>query len=359
MNLKGQSRKKRRFSQLGLHKINRISRIVSVFCAFVSWLMPLCSIFISVSCSCSGFKESGSSAKAESFPYVNVPSFIIEKDEIAKYMAQNYWNRYFKEGAKDTSVYFMDGELFVKAYADYAAILNAVVQKNYNVVESSQKKLFATADSLYQSGYKLLLMRLLSLSEKYLYDPNSPYLNEEAYIPALESVIALKSLDSIGKMPYIWQLDMALLNRVGQKAHDFDFVYFAGNNTLANSSLYEIKAEYTLVYFNNPDCNSCKEQLELLLLNPHLNYLSETGRLKVLSIYIDEQTELWEKHFKDVPSRWIYAKDASLVLRNNELYGIRAIPSMYLLDGDKLVILKDASAQKVLEYIERIGSCIK
>lgn len=355
MNLKEQKRNKR-LSQWGLHKRGRKNRIVSVFSLLIPWLLPLCSIFISVSCSCGGFKESGSSAKAEGFPYVNVPSFITEKEEIAKYMAKNYWNRYFKEGAKDTSLYFMDTELFVKAYADYAAILNAVVQKNYNVVKSSQKRLFAMADSLYLSGYKLPLMRLMSLSEKYLYDPNSPYLNEEVYIPALESIIALKSLDSLGKISYRWQLDMALLNRVGQKANDFDFVYFIGNNSYANSSLYEIKAEYTLVYFNNPDCNSCKEQLELLLLNKHLNYLCETGRLKVLSLYIDEQTELWERHFNDVPSTWIYAKDASLVLRNNELYGIRAIPSMYLLDRDKLVILKDASAQKVLEYIEQIGS---
>lgn len=355
MNLKEQKRK-RWLSQCGLHKIGRIKSIVPVFCASILCLLPLCSVFISVLCSCGGFKENSSSAKAEGFPYVKVPSFITEKEEIAKYMAKNYWNRYFTEGAKDTSLYFMDTELFVKAYADYTAILNAVVYKNYNIVESSQKRLFAMADSLYLSGYKLPLMRLLSLSEKYLYDPNSPYLNEEAYISALESVMSLKSFDSLGKISYRWQLDMALLNRVGQKANDFDFVYFNGNNSLANGSLYEINAEYTLVYFNNPDCNSCKEQLELLLLNKHLNYLSETGRLKVLSIYIDEQTELWEKHFNDVPLTWIYAKDASLVLRNNELYGIRAIPSMYLLDRDKRVILKDASAPKVLEYIERIAS---
>jgi hypothetical protein len=39
-------------------------------------------------------------------------------------------------------------------------------------------------------------------------------------------------------------------------------------------------------------------------------------------------------------------------LRNNELYGIRAIPSMYLLDSNKEVILKDAVAEMVVEYFK-------
>lgn len=318
-------------------------------------LLPFCLVCAIVSCTGGNSgKNSSSITHPEEFPYVKAPTFITQQEEIIKYAARNYWNGYFKAGEKDTSVYSMDTEQFVKAYVKYVAILNAIVYKNYNIVESSQKKLFAAADSLYLSGHKTPLMRLLSLSENYLYDPNSPYLNEETYIPVLESVIKLKSLDSLKKIQYIWQLDMARLNRVGQKANDFDFVHLTRNKSLAASSLYKIKAEYTLIYFNNPDCSSCKGQLEQLLQNTHISTLCGAGRLKVLSMYIDEQTELWERHSNDVPLSWIYARDAALVLRNNELYGIRAIPSMYLLDKDKRVLLKDANAETVIGYLNNL-----
>ena len=78
----------------------------------------------------------------------------------------------------------------------------------------------------------------------------------------------------------------------------------------------------------------------------------ESGEMKVLSMYIDEDIELWKKHRGDAPQtpNWIYARDHELTLRNNELYGIRAIPSMYLLDSNKEGILKDAVAEMVVEY---------
>ena len=38
----------------------------------------------------------------------------------------------------------------------------------------------------------------------------------------------------------------------------------------------------------------------------------------------------------------------------NELYGLRAIPSLYLLDKEKRVILKDAPVEIVIEYLNTI-----
>ena len=207
------------------------------------------------------------------------------------------------------------------------------------------------ADSIYMAGHPSLLMGLIGLSEKYLYDPNSPYLNEETYIPALEAILELKGIDSLKKISYEWQLDLARLNRIGETANNFDFVYKKGNSIKRNT-LHSINAQYLLLYFNNPDCSSCKGQRELLLSSPKVAEMIKNGQMKVLSMYIDEQVELWEKHYADVSEtpNWIYARDEKLILRDNELYGIRAIPSMYLLDKDKKVILKDATAEMVLSY---------
>ncbi|MBR4882281.1 MAG: DUF5106 domain-containing protein [Bacteroidales bacterium] len=306
--------------------------------------------------------------KALEFPYVELPPYIREQGEAARYIVRNFWKPYFKSLEKDTSILCLDSAKFESAFANYANALIALERsrrgkdkeagdKTYAILSGSQKMVFAKADSLYQAGHKSILMRLIELSEKYFYNPNSPYLNEEVYIPALEAVLGLESLDQTAKLTYKWQLDIASLNRIGTKANDFEFTSLntsSNGGQLRKGSLHKIKAEYLLLYFNNPDCNSCKGQMEILLSSPQIVQMIELGQMKVLSMYIDEDVELWKKHRVDAPQNpnWIYARDHKLILRDNELYGIRAIPSMYLLNGNKEVILKDAVAEMIVQHFK-------
>jgi hypothetical protein len=293
---------------------------------------------------------------------VELPPYIQDQDEAMRYIVRNFWRPYFRQLQKDTSLLCLDSSKFERAFADYANLLcvmeknrggkdAAEAEKRYATLSGSQKTLFAKADSLYLSGHKKLLMRLIFLSEKYFYDPNSPYLNEEVYIPALESITALKGLDEAHKLTYQWQLNLASLNRIGTKAQDFEYVFKKGDAE-KGGSLHKTDAKYLLLYFNNPDCNSCKGQTEILLSSEKVAKMIKSGEMKVLSMYIDEDVELWSRHRKDAPQtpNWLYARDPKLILRDNELYGIRAIPSMYLLGSDKKVILKDAVAETVVEY---------
>ncbi len=306
--------------------------------------------------------KSKKEAVAESmvFPFVNVPAYITSQKNATEYLVKNFWNGYFNKAEREAAYYSIDSVQFETAYANYAALLNTIYRAQsqlpgnpgmgaYQLVASSQKKLFARADSLYLKGFKLPLMRLIDHSEKYLYDPNSPFLNEEIYIPALEAILALESIDDVAKLAYKYQLEMALLNRVGTKANDFEYKNINGKR----SRLHNTKAEYLLIYFNNPDCNSCKGEQQILMSDPLIEQMCARGALTVLAMYIDEQTDLWEKNYKNIPDSWIYARDPHLTLRDNELYGIRAIPSMYLLDKDKRVLLKDASAKQVIDYMKK------
>lgn len=318
--------------------------------------------------SCAG--GNGNNAKGSSeekvceFPYVELPPYIREQGEAMRYIVRNFWKPYFKSLEKDTSLLCLDSAKFESAFANYANAL-IVMERNrrgkgetdsdkiYGVISQAQKMLFHKADSLYLSGHKGVLMKLIDLSEKYFYNPNSPYLNEEVYIPALEAILGLESLGQTSKLTYQWQLDIASLNRIGTLANDFE--YTRNRNGLeSKGSLHKIKAEYLLLYFNNPDCNSCKGQLEILLSSPQIVEMIDSGKMKVLSMYIDEDVELWKKHRTDAPQtpNWIYARDHKLILRDNELYGIRAIPSMYLLNSNKEVILKDAVAEMIVQYFK-------
>ena len=75
------------------------------------------------------------------------------------------------------------------------------------------------------------------------------------------------------------------------------------------------------------------------------------GILSVLNIYIDEDLQGWMDYMPVYPDEWYNGFDPDFVIRNDELYSVRAIPSLYLLDKEKRVILKDAPENKMMHYL--------
>lgn len=85
-----------------------------------------------------------------------------------------------------------------------------------------------------------------------------------------------------------------------------------------------------------------KKQLE----NQHA-YFALKG-VQVVAVYIDDKVEVWQK--AQYPSAWlsVYAPE----IDRQDLYDIKALPTLYLLDTQKWVILKDAQIDKVVSYYE-------
>jgi hypothetical protein len=74
--------------------------------------------------------------------------------------------------------------------------------------------------------------------------------------------------------------------------------------------------------------------------------------LTILSIYTDQDEKLWLDHLNEFPPRWIQGRDNNEFLYKNKVYDLRAIPTIYLLDSDKKVLLKDVMS--VLEIEEKL-----
>jgi hypothetical protein len=85
--------------------------------------------------------------------------------------------------------------------------------------------------------------------------------------------------------------------------------------------------------------------------SPFLNHLLETGRLDVLAIFTDEDLDWWRQNQDHISPRWINAHDEPRIIRSQTLYDLRAIPSLYLLDRNKRVLLKDADVRSVELYL--------
>ena len=138
---------------------------------------------------------------------------------------------------------------------------------------------------------------------------------------------------------------MALKNRPGDVATDFTGVCRDGRSR----RLSDIKAGYVLVYFNDPDCEDCRRMKELLSLSPVVNGLLESGRLKLLSVCVEGKTPAWEQ--AEFPAGWMDGYDAGQRLTREQVYDLKAMPTLYLLDAEKRVILKDASFEQVEERL--------
>lgn len=224
---------------------------------------------------------------------------------------------------------------------------------NLSMTEStdSARQILDTLLDFYAAD-SVALHQLVDFLTTPLSDPNSPLRNDELYIPVLEAMIASPFYDSTEKIRPHYRLEMARKNRVGRPAANFAYTLADGRR----GTLYDVDASYTLVYINNPDCHACEEILQQLSSSFVIDNQQKSGRLKIVAIYPDEDLTAWRNHLKEVPAEWINGYDAELAIRRQELYDLRAIPSLYLLDKDKKVLLKDCTSVDVVEaYLVQAG----
>ena len=140
------------------------------------------------------------------------------------------------------------------------------------------------------------------------------------------------------------------LNRLGEKAADFAFTLRNGRVV----TLYGIDAEYTIVFFSNPGCPNCREVMEELQNLPGVDNLIADKILAVANVYPDEDLGEWIKYSEIYPKNWLNGYDHLMAVQNTPLYNIRAIPSVYLLDGEKRVILKDVPTDYLMQYLQML-----
>jgi cytochrome oxidase Cu insertion factor (SCO1/SenC/PrrC family) len=173
--------------------------------------------------------------------------------------------------------------------------------------------------------------------------------NEDLYGPYAECLSKCEFIDEGKRRAYEFDARMCALNRIGTKAADFRFEDRNGRVR----RLHEIKAEFTVLFFSNPGCEACMEIINALKNTPQITSLTASGKVAVLNIYIDEDLEAWRSYMPIYPEEWFNGFDPDFVIRTDVLYNVRAIPSLYLLDKDKNVIMKDAVTERVLDFFSR------
>lgn len=271
----------------------------------------------------------------KSFTLPEIPTMYTSPEQRADFLVKHYWDNF---DFADTS-YIHLPQITEQAFVDFLDVAN------HSPIESAQdgmKRMMTKAEA-----DKKVFNYFVSLADKYLYDPNSPFRNEEFYIGILEKMLETNLLDDVEKTRPQYRLKLAQKNRLGTKALNFTYTTQSGKQ----GSLYGQSAEYILLYINNPGCHACGEITEGMKQSGVIQYLLSAKHMTILCIYPDEDLDEWKKHRDDFPSTWINGYDKGTVIRDKDLYDLKAIPSLYLLDKNKTVLLKDATLQQIEQYL--------
>ena len=266
----------------------------------------------------------------KTFTLPAIPPMMTAPEQRADFLVKHYWDNV---NFADTN-YIHHPEVTEQAWADYCDILNHVP------LETAQEAMRKTIEQT--NVDKKVFTYITDLADKYLYDPNSPMRNEEFYIPVLDAMLASPLLEEIEKVRPKARRELAQKNRIGTKALNFSY-------TLASGA-----QGYILLFINNPGCHACTETIDALKNAPIINRLLGQKKLTVLSIYPDEELDEWRKHLNEFPKEWINGYDKKFAIKEQQLYDLKAIPTLYHLNKEKTVLLKDATAQAIEEYLTNV-----
>lgn len=278
-----------------------------------------------------------SDSLGKGFKKIMIPDGLATPSQRADYLVCHYWDNF---NFSDTA-YIHLPDITEQAFVNYLEVMHhADKQKVYSSITAMMDR--AVREDTTGKMYSYFLR----LYKDYLYDPNSPMRDDEYYIPVVRYIQEDTISNTAVKEQAKFDLKMMLKNRKGDIARNIEYTLSDGTK----ADLYSLTKKYTILYFYNPDCYACKEITTYMEASPLVNRLLTSGMLDILALYTDEDLALWRKYISQIPPAWKNAREKKV--RKEQLYDLRAIPSLYLLDTRKRVLLKDADITVIERFLQ-------
>lgn len=276
----------------------------------------------------------------DSIPQLKMPQVPAELKtpvDRANWLAMHYWDRMdFRDTVLLHNRDFLEQTLV--NYLSFLPIANpADGEKGVAHLFEQLKYDAQTVDNLSQ------------LADKYLYDPNSPMLNEGQYRWFLNVLIPYYATDAARSQQLAYQQRVVSTNAEGHLATNFSFATERGD-----VSLFDVQAPYTLVVFYDTDCDHCREFVDFLAGSEVMERAISAGKLKVLAVYPEPDKQAWMHSRVKIPASWVNGYDAQDVIQSSGKYFLRAMPTLILLDEHKMVVKKDVMPEVLTEWLKGI-----
>jgi hypothetical protein len=218
----------------------------------------------------------------------------------------------------------------------------------------------------YPTGYD----KLLAAAEKYFYSLQSPYYCEEMLLPFLDHKIARSDIPEIEKSREKFLAFMIRRNSVGHVAENFEYITLKGEvchlwdrfseyrisitkpacNGNGDGEEYKVEKVHfppIMVVFFTADCRDCREGIVSLSYSAIVRSLVKEKKLRVMAICTEGNLSSVSTI---IPKDWIAGSDGGYIARNR-LYSIRHTPSVYYMDKEGTVLLRDASVSSAIQFL--------
>ena len=271
---------------------------------------------------------------ADSFPFPVIPEVLTSPEDRKTYLLTHYWEQF--DFADTTLVNNRD--VTEQGFVNFIALLADGTTPEELTRESLENWCSGFV------GQEHARQVLTQTADSYLFNSNSPFYNEALYGMYLEALLSKLPQTDAMRSAYRFKLELVRRNNVGDKATDF--VYYLSDGSRHTLVSTPVKNDRLLLVFYDPECESCHEVLQQMAADASLAEAVQSGKLNVLAVYTEGNEEAWRKALPDMPEGWTVGTDREAV-KTGALYDLKAMPSLYLLDGSKTVLLKDAAYEKI------------
>ena len=118
--------------------------------------------------------------------------------------------------------------------------------------------------------------------------------------------------------------------------------------------LYDVDAEYTVLYFWRYDCGHCKKSTPIM--KEFYEKFKDKG-VKIIAVcakFADEVGPCWEYIDENKIGDWMQLVDPYLRSRFMTVYNIKTTPQIYVLDRNKEILSKRIGAEQLEEVLDKI-----
>ncbi len=269
----------------------------------------------------------------QSFPYPAIPDTLRSVEQRAGYLSEHYWDNY---NFADTLL-LKSKEVTEQGFVNFIDILNRfnldnaskgvahkdIAQKGITRKDITQKGI--AQKDITQKGIACFTRKAFSnaaakdrfenLIEHYFEDQLSPVRNDRVYLIFLEEMKNSPCFDETEKERIAFKIKTTNKNLPGDIAINFKFKDESGKEHL----LSDYKDQKVILYFYDPDCENCHE------VSAWLKQQTIPADIKVLKMIADNHISY--------------------------MYSLKNMPTIFLLDKENKVILKDCTAQELIENI--------
>lgn len=269
----------------------------------------------------------------QSFPYPAIPDTLRSVEQRAGYLSEHYWDNYnfadtlllkSKEMTEQGFVNFIDIlNRFNLDYASKGVAHKDIAQKDITRKDITRKGI--AQKDITQKGIACFTRKAFSnaaakerfenLIEHYFEDQLSPVRNDRVYLIFLEEMKNSPCFDETEKERIAFKIKTTNKNLPGDIAINFKFKDESGKE----HQLSDYKDQKVILYFYDPDCENCHE------VSAWLKQQTIPADIKVLKMIADNHISY--------------------------IYSLKNMPTIFLLDKENKVILKDCTAQELIENI--------